>query len=337
MTGLPAPGRRHHGPAVLVTGLPRSGTSWVGKMLQAGGEVVYVNEPLNPSHPPGRSPGVLRADVTHQFQYIAEPDDALWRDAYRRTLALRYGLVAELRRNRGGYDLARAGKYAAAFAHGRLTGRRAMLDDPYAFFSTAWFAEVMDVRVVVLVRQPEAFVGSWEKLGWTIDFRELLGQPALVRQHLGAYEERMRATLEGSSSVDRAALLWAAAYDTADRAFRHLPGVHLVRYEDLAADPVPAFAKLYGDLELTWSPAAEETVRTATAADPRSGSSGPGGRSAFAWSWRGAPSRTAFQPMDSAAAAKAAARRLPPDAVTQVRATTDDVAVRFQYPTGPVP
>lgn len=42
-------------------------------MLAAGGELVYVNEPLNPQHPPGRCPGVLNAHVTHRFQYIC-PD-----------------------------------------------------------------------------------------------------------------------------------------------------------------------------------------------------------------------------------------------------------------------
>jgi hypothetical protein len=30
-------------------------------MLEASGALVYVNEPLNPQYPPGRSPGVLRA------------------------------------------------------------------------------------------------------------------------------------------------------------------------------------------------------------------------------------------------------------------------------------
>src|SRR5436309_312642 len=47
---------------ILVTGMPRSATSWVGKMLDASGEVVYINEPLNPEHPPGRTPGV-RDDI----------------------------------------------------------------------------------------------------------------------------------------------------------------------------------------------------------------------------------------------------------------------------------
>ena len=49
------------GAPLLVTGMPRTATSWVGKMLEASGALVYVNEPLNPQHPPGRSPGVLRA------------------------------------------------------------------------------------------------------------------------------------------------------------------------------------------------------------------------------------------------------------------------------------
>ena len=90
---------------LLVTGLPRTGTSWTGKMLEASGEVVYINEPMNPGHPPGHSPGVLNASVTHQFQYIAAGNDEGWRRAFSDTLALRYRFGAQLRRNRGAYDL----------------------------------------------------------------------------------------------------------------------------------------------------------------------------------------------------------------------------------------
>ena len=60
---------------ILVTGIPRSGTSWVGKMLDAGGEVVYINEPLSDHRPPGRSPGVLAAPDHHRFQYISEANE----------------------------------------------------------------------------------------------------------------------------------------------------------------------------------------------------------------------------------------------------------------------
>src|SRR5690606_37762519 len=116
---------------VLVTGLPRSGTSWVGKMLAAGGGLVYVNEPLNPQRPPGRSPGVLDATVTHRFQYICRDNEHEWLRAFTDTVALRYRFRAELRRNRAPSDLARMIKYGSAFTVGRLTGRRALLDDPF--------------------------------------------------------------------------------------------------------------------------------------------------------------------------------------------------------------
>jgi hypothetical protein len=73
--------------------MPRTATSWVGKMLEASGALVYVNEPLNPQHPPGRSPGVLRADVEHAFQYISEENERAWLPAFRDTVRLRFHLA----------------------------------------------------------------------------------------------------------------------------------------------------------------------------------------------------------------------------------------------------
>ena len=78
--------------------MPRTATSWVGKMLEASGALVYVNEPMNPQHPPGRSPGVLRAEVAHAFQYISEDNEREWLAAFRDTVRLRFHPLAELRR-----------------------------------------------------------------------------------------------------------------------------------------------------------------------------------------------------------------------------------------------
>jgi hypothetical protein len=75
-------------------------------MLGASGEAVYVNEPLNVQHPPGRSPGVLNAQVSHRYEYICADNDERWVHAFNDTLRLRYHLVAELRRNHSPYDLA---------------------------------------------------------------------------------------------------------------------------------------------------------------------------------------------------------------------------------------
>ncbi|MFI6500424.1 sulfotransferase [Nonomuraea typhae] len=292
---------------ILVTGLPRSGTSWVGKMLAAGGDVVYVNEPLNPQHPPGRCPGVLRAHVTHRFQYICDDNAATWLPAFRDTIRLRYRFLAELRANRSPYDLARMIRYGAAFTHGRLAGRRALLDDPFAVLSAAWFAARLGCRVIALVRDPVAFAASWKRLSWTVYFHELLEQPLLVRDHPEI--EELRALVGSQDRLAKAAALWRV---TRTILAKPAPGVRVVSYETLAADPLNGFRDLYGHTGLTWTPAAERRI---TRACLTGGSPGHG----FAWTGL---SRTAFRPMDSRRALAGAARGLTTGEAARVRELT---------------
>lgn len=312
-------------PGLLVTGLPRTGTSWAGKMLEASGELVYINEALNPGHPPGHSPGVLDATVTRQFQYISPKHDQQWRTAFADTLALRYRLGAELRRNRSPYDLARAAKYLTAFTAGRLRGRRAMLDDPFAILSTQWLVERMGCQAVVLVRDPVAVVGSWRALGWTIHFHELLEQPDLIGEHLAGYTDRMRQLIGSPDWLARSCLLWEMTYAVVDRAFRPLPGVQVVQYEALVRSPLEGFQALYASLGLSWSERAGTLVRQATTGSDRS-------NGAHVWSLAGGLSRTAYRPMAPATALGSYQSRLTPAEIQRVRALTGEVA-RLFYPT----
>ncbi|GGS90547.1 sulfotransferase family protein [Planobispora rosea] len=291
---------------VLVTGLPRSGTSWTGRMLAAGGELVYVNEPLNPLPRPGRSPGVLNADVTHRFQYISADDDEVWLRAFTDTVTLRYRFLAELRRNRAPYDLARMLRYGTAFTFGRLTGRRALLDDPFALLSAGWFAERLGCRVIVLIRDPVAFTGSWQRLGWTVYFHELLEQPSLVRDHPRV--EELRPLVGSQDRLAKAAALWRVSTAVVtDLAARHSE-ILLVSYEELAADPLRGFRRLYEWADLAWSPRAESRISRACTA-PTSPTRD--------FTWHGL-SRTAFRPMDSRRALSEARSRLSPDEARRV-------------------
>ncbi|SEG99106.1 Sulfotransferase family protein [Nonomuraea solani] len=291
---------------VLVTGLPRSGTSWTGKMLAAGGDLVYVNEPLNPQHPPGRCPGVLDARVTHRFQYICDDNAAGWLPAFRDTVALRYRWLAELRANRSPYDLARLLRYGTAFAYGRLTGRRALLDDPFAVLSAGWFARRLGCRVIALVRDPVSFVASWQRLGWTVYFHELLEQPLLVRDHPELLE--LRSLVGSQDRVAKAAALWRATR----LILAGTPDVLVTSYESLAADPLPGFQRLYAYAGLPWTPAAARRIARACTGAATAGTG-------FAWTGL---SRTAYRPMDSRQALTDASRGLSQEDITRVQTLT---------------
>ncbi|MFL6248992.1 MAG: hypothetical protein ACJ75N_00405 [Actinomycetes bacterium] len=148
---------------------------------------------------------MLRADVTHAFQYISEHNERVWLPAFKDTVRLRFHPLAEVRRNHGPYDLLRALKYTAGFGLGRLRGRRALLDDPYAVFAAPWLARRVGCQVVVTVRDPVATVSSWRRLGWTPRLAELLAQPALVRDCLARFVPDLEAALaaDGDGGVGR--------------------------------------------------------------------------------------------------------------------------------------
>jgi len=320
------------GPApIVVTGMARAGTSWVGKLLLASGELTYINEPLNPDHPPGRSPGVLDASVERHYQYIGEHNEDGWLAPFTETLRLRYHVGAELRRNRSPYDLARMARYVTGFLAGRLLGRRALLDDPYALLASEWLADRLGCRVVVIVRDPAAMVASWKRLGWTTDLGELLGQPALMRDWLEPYREELEAAAATPQDLPgRVGMLWRMLYLVAAAYERRHPRVRIVRYEDLAGDPMASFAELFAWLGLRFDERAERAVLRST--------TGSAQQRPHRWSLsRSGLSKTGFRPLDSRANLVAWRRQFDAGELARVRALTADVADRWypQHPSNP--
>ena len=149
-----------------------------------------------------------------------------------------------------------------------------------------------------------------------------------MRDLLGPYEDRLRALVGSQDDLARIATLWAATYDAVHR-YRHTaPHIQVIRYEQLAGDPLATFEALYRSVGLAWNDAVREMVTAATSA---TGSEHTG----FAWSLRGGLSRTAFRPMDSKAQLAAANSRLSAEDVQRVREITAGTEAKFEPAHGP--
>jgi hypothetical protein len=289
-------------------------------MLDAGGRVVYINEPLNDRHPPGRSPGVLAVAVSNRFPYITEANEETYLRAFEHTLRLRYRHLAEVRQNRSPRDLARMVKYSSSFARGRLNGRRPLLDDPFAVFSAGWFARRLGCEVVAVVRHPAAMAASRKRLGWRTDFRHLLRQPLLLEEWLHPFEAAMSDLVRKPDPLAEGSLLWRMGYHVLAREREREPAIRVVRNEDLSFDPAGRYAELYASLDLPLTKRAAATIE-------HSSSGAAGGRNGHSWSLsRNGLSKTGFRPLDSRANAVAWKKHLTPEEVSRVRALTGDVA-----------
>jgi hypothetical protein len=171
-----------------------------------------------------------------------------------------------------------------------------------------------------VVRDPAAMVASWKRHGWTTDLGELLGQPELMRDWLAPYRPELEAVAASPEDLPgRIGTLWRMLYLVAAEYERRHDGVRVVRYEDLAADPVTSFAELFDWLGLRFNEGVERAVVRSTTRNAR-------GR-AHTWSLsRSGLSKTGYRPMDSRANLTAWRRQLTGEEVTRVRAITAGVA-----------
>ncbi|MBI5353273.1 MAG: sulfotransferase [Chloroflexi bacterium] len=294
---------------ILVTGAHRSGTTWVGKMLASNPQTAYISEPLNVLH---RS-GVYGADIKKWYTYINAENEGKYLPAFQEMIDYRYHLFTELASLRSRKDIFRMGRDLGIFVNGKLRGQRALIKDPFAVFSTPWFAQKLNCKVVITVRHPGGFASSLKRLNWSFDFRDLLEQPLLMRDHL----EKDRADMEKiqpDDIVGQSALLWRMIYHSVHATRSLFPDFKIVRHEDLSLDPVAGYASLYESLGLNFTDKVRDTILNSSSSENPTELS---------------KKRTHSVKLDSRANLGNWKKRLTPKEITRIRKMTEDVFPLF--------
>ncbi len=302
------------GRPILVTGLIRSGTTWVGRMIATSPSVGYIHEPLNPwdAH---RKSGVCRVPVPCWYLYVTKENEAAYYESIKNMLAFRYSLLRGLGTIRTPKDAWRVWQEVRAFHMHRARGARPLVKEPFAVFSAEWFAETFGMDIVILVRHPAAFVGSIKRVKWGSPFHHLLQQPFLMRDYLGPFEAQLEEYANTKRDIiDQAILTWRIVnYVVIQHRKRH-EGWIFLRHEDISWAPVRCFRKLFVRLDLCFSPQVESVVRRYS--DPSNPSEVPvewtcalkrDSRSVI-WNWK---------------------NRLTESEIKRVREGTSDVAMEF--------
>jgi hypothetical protein len=298
---------------ILVTGAHRSGTTWVGKMLAVDTDTAYISEPLNVWH----RPGVFRAKVSRWYQYICEENGNEYLPAFEELLDFDYHLWNEIRSIRSRRDFLRMGRDFLIFYNGSLHGQRALVKDPFAVFSMPWFAKKLNCKVVITVRHPAAFASSLKRLNWNFDFKDLLDQPLLMRDHLDIYREEMGG-INTEDVIGQASLLWKLIYRSVHEARSLNPDFILVRHEDLSRDPAGGYRDLYAKLGLDFTQKVEKIIlNSSSSGNPRELSR----------------KKVHAVKLDSRANMDNWKKRLTEDEVKRIREMTKDVSPLF-YPDG---
>ena len=244
---------------ILVTGSPRSGSTWVGQMLASSARVAYLHEPFNPDN---YRRGRCKAHFKNRFYYVCDENKERYKDPIDSLLRYKYQWVTEISYIKSARDIGRLLRDSSLYAMYRFLNARPLIKDPIAIFSAEWLAREFNMDVVIMIRHPAAFAASIKRKNQPFRFAEILDQPLLMRDYLAPFAHEMEAMREGGRDrIDEAILLWRMIYTQVQRYQKKYPDWIFIRHEDLSQDPLHRFRDLYEKLNLSYTNSAEKALR----------------------------------------------------------------------------
>jgi hypothetical protein len=216
----------HHRDSVLICGMQRSGTTWLGDVLNYDNAYRMIYEPFHNR----RVPHVAQYKT---WQYLRTDDESL--EFLEPATAIFEGRIRSW--------------WMSAYNR-RCIARRRLIKDVRCLMMIGWIRKHFpEMPVILLLRHPCAVLNSMLQLHWQSHAADgFLSQPQLMEDHL----EPFRADIEAAAGdVDDNLFAWCANYYVA---LRQLAGqrVFVAFYESLLMDPRTEVARLFAFLGRTF-------------------------------------------------------------------------------------
>ena len=246
---------------VVVTGAPRSGTTWVGRMLALSPALYYIHEPFNPDHGVGND--VCGAKFNRYFTYITEENEKPYYNHIKRMLEGKHSILYGLASARSVKDVRNIFHRSQEFAGYRRQSAVPLIKDPIAIMSAEWIARRFDVHMVVMIRHPAAFVASMKRFNWPFrPSRWVLSQKSLMKDYLYPFEAQLQELENGDHDIiDQSILMWKVVHSVILKYQQKYKDWIFLRHEDISLDPVQNFGRLYARFGLDFTDNIEARIR----------------------------------------------------------------------------
>jgi len=205
---------------LLITGSHRSGSTWIGKVIEKSNEFMYLDEPTSLNDIPSSL-----SSIKYWFQYIQNSDEDIIKDLF----TLNQNALNQ--------------------------NKRALFKDPLAFFSIDAFTSQIGADILISVRHPAAFVSSLKRLGWTHDFNHFLEQEELMETYLYPFRDKVKEFSKNEKNIiEQGILLWNIINLNTLKFKQKYPQVYTVRHEDLSINPMVEFKKIFDYFHISFTP-----------------------------------------------------------------------------------
>lgn len=307
---------------ILVTGSPRSGTTWVGKTLGQLPSTDYIDEPFNADgngrfadnsmkyyartwflHAPGSAEEEpMRKALEARIRQTNLP----WLNAY------------EVCKTRGLISVQTPVRFTRHLLLRTFQPKRLLIKDPIAIFSAPWLHENFDMDVVCTIRNPLAFAGSMKKWGWSYPFDHLARQEQFVENRLSKFAGEINEFASNPKEIlEKACLWWNCFYHVIAQYQAEYPNWAYVRHEDLVQNPVDGYKGICEQINIEFTDSVRSWITEMTSDSGPSDVNSP-----------------AFQKRDATEVVSSWQKRLSPEDVQYVIRSTEETAGPFYQVNG---
>lgn len=245
---------------IFVTGIIRSGTTFVGTILSLPLEVDYIHEPFNPQCGlPGMNrwyPYIRASLDTSEMQQFHELTKTIF--SYEFTLRNKIPKNDPWSKRIIKQAIGSRGPFYLRFAKLNPFHTTAILKDPIGNLLTEYLYLQFGVKPVIIVKHPLSFVASLKRVNWWPHLGEINDQPHLIEDYFS--DDLDFVQTEFSYPVLAAAAYWRATYKVLFAQASNYPNWQLITHEELSKNPIYTFKNLYEKLNLPWSKSVENKI-----------------------------------------------------------------------------
>lgn len=237
---------------LFVTGAPRSGTTFAGRVLSLPLSVDYIHEPFNPDCgiPGFEHPYLYVRRGTSEESFVRGYVEALtsYRFSLRTAIYARDGFAKRLVK----HVIGSRGPFYLRLAKLNPFHRSAVVKDPVGCLLADYLTREHGFRALVLVRHPVAFVASTLRLGWDMKLRldALSRQASLMDDFFDGC--CLAPAAKGNDPVSLAAAFWRALNRVLLAQATENPGLTVLAHEEMSARPLETFKRLFRAYDLPW-------------------------------------------------------------------------------------
>ncbi|MGF1492532.1 MAG: sulfotransferase [Microcoleaceae cyanobacterium] len=245
---------------IFITGVPRSGTTFVGMNLSLPKEVDYIHEPFNPQC---GVPG-----ITEWYRYVRPSLDTEMMQHYHQLTQQIFSYNFSLRTNVPANDpwqrrvvkqlIGSRGPWYLRMAKLNPFHQAAIIKDPIGSLMAEYLYTHFKVKPVIVVKHPASFIASIKRVNFRPSPDKLNDQPYLIQDFFA--DEAEVFARDWSDPVLAAAAFWRIVYKVLLEQASRYPDWRVLTHEQLSQAPVETFKQLYSDVELPWSESIHQKI-----------------------------------------------------------------------------